>query len=225
MVSIPTDDEIGENENSLSEIEQNKADPYSDITSLQIFLANFNIKIMLIVSLLYFSLNFFVYNGSKARTAIINDYKNFVSTDTDNWTPAEALKWYGGIIWSYTAFIFHMLGYFGVITDISELIVSFVIDYLVPIFGVLSLAFAYLTEEQCYAEISTEGFNKRVAKNMHELIAWEVGGFLGILGMTQIVWIRNYEAWHVGMVLTYIANKDPLPPIPVEEEEEEGNSQ
>eukprot|EP00354_Favella_ehrenbergii_P011222 CAMPEP_0170454962 /NCGR_PEP_ID=MMETSP0123-20130129/3051_1 /TAXON_ID=182087 /ORGANISM="Favella ehrenbergii, Strain Fehren 1" /LENGTH=110 /DNA_ID=CAMNT_0010717873 /DNA_START=355 /DNA_END=688 /DNA_ORIENTATION=+ len=54
---------------------------------------------------------------------------------------------------------------------------------------------------------------QEAAADMHNMLAYEVGGYLALMGALYLVWVKDYEAWNYGMELTIEANKEPLPPI------------
>ena len=61
--------------------------------------------------MLYFSFNYFSYNDNIMRQLTLTNYRAFA--DADNWKPAEFVKYFGGLLLFGTAFIFHLLGFFG----------------------------------------------------------------------------------------------------------------
>ena len=90
------------------------------------------------------------------------------------------------------------------------MIVEICLDYLAPSFVLIFLFFAYSAEEQCMAELAKTVSEKNSAANMHNLLAYEVGGYFALMGILYLVWVSEYKAWQYGMKLTEEANKNVL---------------
>ena len=56
------------------------------------------------------------------------------------------------------------------------------------------------------SDISQFKYNKALA--MHNFLANEVGGFMGIIGAQYLVWTRYSDAWSYGMWVKAEAQKD-----------------
>ena len=102
------------------------------------------------------------------------------------------------------------------------MIVEICLDYLAPSFVLIFLFFAYSAEEQCMAELAKSvSARKDSAASMHNLLAYEVGGYFALMGLLYLVWVSEYKAWQYGMELTEEANKNVLSDEELEESKEE----